>query len=590
MKWNKWIVFLVSVCLLCTGCSYSSTQVTVPKEEKIQLTKTQKEFDDFLEEQMIETLTADYYTLHSYVEDPEALGIDESTVEKTFGRMDEASMEDNRLEIQETLDELQTFDKEDLTSSQQDTYDAFLFNMEVSQKLSDPKFDYLSSEFSPTNGIHVSFPMIFSDWELYSQKDVENLILMIEDVDDYTQSAIDYTWKQNEMGTMCIDFDSVISYCQQILEQGNESSSLNTLIKRVKELSLDTNLEKEYISRIQKAFNDSYLRSYQMILEAMTELEEKGENHPTGLANLPNGKEYYTYLMQSNTGRIQSVEDVEEKMNEAYQDHIFSFYNNYEETMDLFDMKTSYTSYEEILEDVKEQMFEDFPTISSLDYEIRDMEEDIATDNGMAAYYQIPTLDGNQKGQLRVNPHNNDISSVDTFMTVCHEGMPGHMYQYNYLHEATSQKIRWSLLRSIAYQEGYATYAEHYSLKYLKDIPQKTLKAYSSYSMFLYDALILADIGIHYYGWDIDTCNENMEMYGINLIQEQYDQLLYDACIFEPYYVGAYEFFTLQKKAQEKLGHSYDDREFHQAILSAGSLPFEIVERHVEDYISAQKK
>ena len=54
---------------------------------------------------------------------------------------------------------------------------------------------------------------------------------------------------------------------------------------------------------------------------------------------------------------------------------------------------------------------------------------------GVAAYFNIPSLDGDTVKQLRVNPNNAGVDSIDTFSTVAHEGFPGHMYQYAYMYE-----------------------------------------------------------------------------------------------------------------------------------------------------------
>lgn len=66
-----------------------------------------------------------------------------------------------------------------------------------------------------------------------------------------------------------------------------------------------------------------------------------------------------------------------------------------------------------------------FPNVSSLSYNIRDINEEIASSSGVAAYFNIPPLDGNGIKQLRVNPSTGEVSDLDTFSTVAHEGYPG---------------------------------------------------------------------------------------------------------------------------------------------------------------------
>ncbi|MEF2608562.1 MAG: DUF885 domain-containing protein [Faecalicoccus sp.] len=574
-------ILLLCFVVLLSGCS-SSNKAAYKEEPEEELTEYQEEFNDFLKDQLVETLESDYYTLHSYLKDPETYDIDTETVEKTFGRMDTTSMEEDRKEIQETLDQLQAFDYEQLTDQQQDTYDIFTYNMECSKEFSDPKFDYIASAFSPMTGIHVSFPTIFADWTFDSEQELKDLILMIQDVDDYTQSAIDYTYTQNEKGYLCLDFDSILSYCEKILDKGVESSVLKGLQDQVDALDLNSNQTKAYKQELEQAFSDSYLQAYQLIKTAMSDLKQNGNNHPNGLASFDVGKEYYSLLMKNNTGSDMEVIEVEDLMDTACKEHLQTFIENADSDMSFLFTSTNYTSYEQMLDDIQDQMFDDFPKVGSLEYEIKDMEEDVASDNGVAAYFQIPEIDGDLKGQLRVNPNNNNMKAIDTYMTVAHEGMPGHMYQYNYAQEHISEPLRWSILASSAYQEGYAMYAQHYSLRYLKGIKPKQLKAYSEYMLVIYDALVLADIGIHYYNWDQEKCQKEIEEnYGITIDEKQYKQLLYTPCAFEPYYTGYEQIMDLKERAKNTLKSDYNEKEFHTILLDCGPAPFFIVEENM---------
>ena len=69
-------------------------------------------------------------------------------------------------------------------------------------------------------------------------------------------------------------------------------------------------------------------------------------------------------------------------------------------------------------------MFQDFPEVKNLKYNIKDINEEIASDSGVAAYFNIPSIDGDSIKQLRVNPKSSDIKSLSTYSTVSHEGFP----------------------------------------------------------------------------------------------------------------------------------------------------------------------
>ena len=137
--------------------------------------------------------------------------------------------------------------------------------------------------------------------------------------------------------------------------------------------------------------------------------------------------------------------------------------NNVEDMQPLINNKlpnTSYKSYKDILDSNKKKIKENFPSVNNLDYVIKDINEEIASDSGVAAYFNIPAIDGNSAKQLRVNPKNGGANTIDTYSTVSHEGFPGHMYQYAYMYENVDSLYIKAIANVLAYTEGYAVYAQ----------------------------------------------------------------------------------------------------------------------------------
>ena len=305
--------------------------------------------------------------------------------------------------------------------------------------------------------------------------------------------------------------------------------------------------------------------------------------------------------MQNAVGSDKSVMEIKELMEDSLDKHISKLQENVIKNASVREFLTSggeipttkYTSYDEILDDISAQLFEDFPSVSSLSYNIRDINEEIASSSGVAAYFNIPPLDGNGIKQLRVNPSTGEVSDLDTFSTVAHEGYPGHMYQYAYMYENIQSPYQKALANSSAYTEGYAVYAQFYAYKYLTGIDKNVLEALKENELASYDIMILCDIGIHYEGWSLDDFSDFISEKGINLeedsLKTQYKQLQANPAAFEPYYVGYEEFMLLKETAQNKLGDKFNDKKFHEAILKSGNAPFTVVERNVAAYIKSAK-
>jgi uncharacterized protein (DUF885 family) len=49
--------------------------------------------------------------------------------------------------------------------------------------------------------------------------------------------------------------------------------------------------------------------------------------------------------------------------------------------------------------------------------------------------------------------------------------------------------------------------------------------------------------------------------------------------------IGLLKFLELRQEAMDRLGERFDLKEFHRVILSNGSMPLDVLERVVQDYI-----
>lgn len=583
-------VLAVSALLITSlsGCSK-----TDPVEE-------QKKFDEFITKEFVDTMENDYTTSHIFLEHPEDFGIDASKAEVNLGsRIDMDSQKKLVEEAEKTWKEFKAFDRSALSDEQKDTYDIYEYQNNIAMELSDKKYDYYQQLFESMTGIHYQLPTLFSDWDLREEQDVKDLITIVKDVQPYISGAISYTKTQAEKGLLMIDIDSVKKYCDTIVQSGEKSAVLSSMIENMKALDLGEEKNSAYQKQLTQAFTSSFLPAYQDISDLMTALKDS-KNNEEGYAKFKDGKSYYELLLQNNIGSNKSVAEIKKMMEDDMSKrlkNLQSILMANPEVLQVFMAnkmpETTYKSYEQILDDISKKFTDDFPTVNNLKYHIKDINEEIASDSGVAAYFNIPPLDGDGTKQLRVNPKSGDISDIQTYYTVAHEGFPGHMYQYGYMYENLASPYRKTIANSNAYTEGYAVYAQYYAFKYLDKMDQSLLEAVKENELISYDLIILADIGIHYEGWSLEDFSNFLTKQGFALDEEgmkgQYLQLQANPAAFEPYYVGFNEINTLKEKAQETLGDKFKDKDFHEALLKSGNAPFSVVERNIDAYVSANK-
>lgn len=574
----------------CGGNADDSDAANSPEAKK-----EQEAFDAFLQEEMVAAVEADYMTAHIFFVHPEEYGIDMNNVEVNCGpRFDEASLIEGEGQAEEDYKKLTAFDRSLLTAEQQDLYDTLVWQQELAVKLDDPKFRYYSQLFSPMGGIQSSLPSIFADWELRSEQDAKDLILLMEDIRPYVASALDYTRMQQEKQLLMVDLNGILEFCQVTVDKGEDSSILAALNEQIDGLQLDATKTADYKAQLKDAFVSSYLGAYADIIAAFTDMQS-GYNNPGGLAAFPDGAEYFELLLQQKIGSTKSSKEVEKMMDTAYQTHLGNIQTiateHYKDLAPLLageDIQTGLTSYDEILTFISDQMDADFPTVGNLDYNIRQMNEEVASDAGIAAYFNVPPIDGDGTKQMRVNPSLSDYGALDTYKTVAHEGFPGHMYQFAYLYDNVSNLYKKILTDNGSYVEGYAVYAGYTAFTYL-DLNQNLLDAYRENEVAIYNMLIMADIGIHRDGWDLDAFGEFLSDYGYDLegpdLQDSYDQLRCDPAAFEAYYVGYEEILSLRTAAETSLGNKFSALDFNEALLQVGPMSWNAVERSIRQYV-----
>ena len=569
--------------------------------QQIDTSQEQKQFDEFIQQEFIKTMESDYVATHIYMQNPEAFGVDLDQIEVSLGARPNSDEEMIPVEDSDNAYKIfQQFHRNALTEEQKDVYDIYEYQVSLSQKLNNEKFDYYGSYFESMSGIQFQLPTLFADWQVRNEKDVQDLITLLNDTKPYVESVLEYTKKQEENGLLMLDLESIIEYCDSILQPGENSAILASMNTSVEQLSLNTEKTEEYKRQLKEAFSSSFLPAFQSIRSTMETFQQTGRNNTEGLAKFKYGKEYYELLLKYSIGSNKSVEDIRDMMEEAFSEHLYNcakiVVSNPEAVEPLISNtlpQTGYLNYTDILDDMKNVISEKFPPVSNLDYHIENMNKESASNSGITAYFNIPTLDGDSVKQLRVNPTSNDVSSISTFSTVAHEGFPGHMYQYAYMYENIESNYIKAFSNISAYTEGYAVYAQYEALSYLDEVDQTLLEAYKENELATYCMMILADIGIHYDGWSVEEFKEFMESKGFFLddesIKMQYTQLQANPAAFQPYYVGYHEIISMKEDAQEELGNRFNEKEFHTALLESGVAPFQIVQQHIDAYVEKNK-
>ncbi len=215
-----------------------------------------------------------------------------------------------------------------------------------------------------------------------------------------------------------------------------------------------------------------------------------------------------------------------------------------------------------------------------------------STEAGASTHYTDGSLDGTRPGIYWLNLRDTaEAPYWDMPTTTFHEGIPGHHLQLTLQKQADLPMLRKAGGFG-AYIEGWALYSEQLAqeMGFYADDPAGELG-------YIHDALLrsgrlVTDTGLHAMRWSREKAVETLSSiegdppaYAGQEI-ERYAVSPGQAC---SYMVGKITILRLREKAKAALGPRFDIRQFHDAVLLAGSMPLTVLESAVDNYIASHK-
>lgn len=577
---KKIVPLFVAGCVMC-GCS--SLPAGVPEKEADQA------FTDYLSQYVKVTCENNYMTLHQFYENPKDAGIDPKDVKVTLGPVSDTDP-DTEAMIRLLRHGLEAFDRNDLDSVQQTIYDDLKWNFDLYDKADKEEYKYLDQIWSEYNSPVNDLVLLFSEYDLYDEEGVEPLAQLLEDTPRYMDDCFAYTKEQAAAGLLMMDYDAVDEKCKEVLDHSESDPVRENLHEEIDDLKLSADKTAEYKSRVDEALDEAFYPAMESVPERLAAFKDENRE-VTGLAGLPAGKEYYELLLQDAISCDDGPDEVKENLEKgvsALSMQAQAIIQKYPEALDnAFDLDTGFDSVDDILVWLQDNYKKAWPAVDKMEYELDPLDPS-QSNNGTAAYFMIPPIDGTSKYKIRYNPDfvGEDAGSVSTFQTIAHEGIPGHMYERQYDREHFEYPVQY-MLQFSGFAEGYATYVEDQMAALLDDSPAMTIYRANNTLSNYYVGLM--DLDVNYYGLSREEFEEKYgELFGGGMDQ-MYDQLAWMPSTFLSYYYGGYKLSSMRSAARKELGDDFSAVDFNNAVLMSGETRFEQVEENIENYVESVK-
>ena len=358
------------------------------------------------------------------------------------------------------------------------------------------------------------------------------------------------------------------------------------------------------------ALNSSVIPAYRDLAKFMKEEYAAGARATAGLGTSETEREYYRALTRYFTTLDISPDDVHELglsevarirsemdkvIAEAGFEGSFSDFLNFLRTDPQFYAKTREellmrASY--IAKQIDGKMPEYFATLPRLSYGVIPVPKEIEKTYTTGRYFSGNPERG-QAGNYVVNTYNLPNRPLYNLPALtAHEGVPGHHMQIAIGQELEGlPKFRKSLYPT-AFGEGWGLYAE--KLAGEMGIYKTSYEKFGQLSYEMWRACrLVVDTGLHWKGWtreEAENCfleNSALAPHNIKTEVQRYISWPGQALAYK---VGELKILELREKVKTDLGDDFDIRRFHDAVLSNGGLPLEILEKQINRFIFEEKK
>ena len=510
-----------------------------------------------------------------------------------------------------------TFDYNALTASQQLSYD--LFELNAKRRIANQKFrrhHYIVDQFNgQLSGL---ITVLKNNHPIRDEQDALDYLSRIrglgEVLTEYTRQLED----RASFGVIApaFSFGDVINDARAISSGApiEDSPTDNAVFVdfrgKLEALQLGADRQDELLLEAAQALRGPFRDGFDLLIAELERQRGMMDDSP-GVWSLPEGEAFYQNRIYHHTTLnlsadeihqvgVREVARIQDEMRGVMEEvgfegtlkEFFDFIradpNNYYEDSDA--------GREHFLEDARRQVEEIYGIVGDYFNELPEAVIEVRRvepwreNSTSIAFYNRPSEDGSRPGIYYANLA--DMNSVQKYVfsaITYHESVPGHHFQIALAQELDGLPNFRKYSGYGAFTEGWALYAEQLAreMGFYAD-------PYHNFGRLQNElwraARLVLDTGIHAKRWtreqSISYFLENTPLSEGDIVTEV-ERFFVNPGQALGYKMGMLKILELREQAKHALGSKFDIREFHDAVIGAGSLPLAVLEQQVERYITA---
>jgi uncharacterized protein (DUF885 family) len=416
-------------------------------------------------------------------------------------------------------------------------------------------------------------------------------------------------------------FPMLIESCREIITgapfdgAGDKKSALledfETKVGALKDV--DAAAKAQLIADARAALRESVLPAYTKLI-ALFGAQEKVATDDDGVWKLPEGRDYYNFMLRSHTTTALSADEIHElglrevarihegmtriKEQVGFRGDLAAFLKFMRDDPQFYYPTTDegraayFKRANEIIDAMRRRLPEYFTVLPKAPLVVKKVEP-FREKGSSNAFYEQPSPDGSRPGYYYLNTLDMRAQAIWEMETLAHhEAIPGHHMQIAIAQELENMPKFRKFGGYTAYAEGWALYAEYFPKEF--GFYQDPYQDFGRLSDEMLRAVrLVVDTGIHAKHWTraqvMDYFRANTATSERELFSETNRYIVWpgQACSYK---VGMLKILELRERAKKELGAKFDLRGYHDLVLKNGALPLNLLEENVRAWIARQKQ
>ncbi|MCF6158921.1 MAG: DUF885 domain-containing protein [wastewater metagenome] len=503
---------------------------------------------------------------------------------------------------------LQKIEKSRLRKADQLNYDLFKTNITMEVEGNRFKTEYMP--ISQIDGIQIQVPQVLKTMSTATVEDYHALLARFRHIPQFVDEIIALL-NCGLKERITIPKVVIVYVPQQILNLISGDPLKNRMMHAFKRFpnTISPSVQDQIRREAAKVFSREFIPAFQKLHDYLVRTYIPQTRQTIGLSELPHGKDWYRFNIYRYTTTGLSPEEIHEfglrevkrirqemdkliaQMNfdGSFSDFIRFLCND---AQFFFANKNDLlVAYRDIAKRADPELMRLFGKLPRLPYGIKPVPS-YKEKSQPAAYYEPGSYNTHRPGYFFVNTYNlKNRPKWEMEVLTMHEAVPGHHLQISLALELQDVPEFRKYSNYTAFVEGWGLYAEDLGdeMGFYKD-------PYSKFGQLTFEmwraVRLVVDTGIHAMDWSrqqaITFFQEHTTLADHDIIVEV------DRYIAMPgqalsYKIGELKIKELRTYSEKALGDMFNIRAFHDVLLCNGSLPLEILEMNIKEWVEKQK-